>query len=130
MAETYKRSRCGTIISHFTHNYKGNCYKYQYEAETGTSSQPGMHGFLLPTQTVSALSLLDEVTSDLRRGTPTPAFTGGTPTHPVVIRFTGWEPSVAATVTDNAVYTAQWKLDEAYAGLNRTDEPFDGLCRR
>ena len=22
--------------------------------------------------------------------------------------FTGWQPSVAATVTDNAVYTAQW----------------------
>ena len=45
---------------------------------------------------------------------PTPAFTGGTPTRSGYT-FTGWEPSVAATVTDNAVYTAQWKLDEAYA---------------
>ena len=52
---------------------------------------------LLPTQTVSAAaSFADEVTSDLRRGTPTPAFTGGTPTHSGYT-FTGWSPAVAAT---------------------------------
>ena len=66
------------------------------------------------TDGIGGASFADELTRDLRRGTPTPAFTGGTPTRSGYT-FTGWEPSVAATVTDNAVYTAQWKPDEAYA---------------
>ena len=48
----------------------------------------------------------DQTTADLHVGDTTPAFSG-TPTRSVYT-FTGWEPSVAATVTDNAVYTAQW----------------------
>ena len=48
----------------------------------------------------------DQTTADLHVGDTTPAFSG-TPTRSGYT-FTGWEPSVAATVTDNAVYTAQW----------------------
>ena len=48
----------------------------------------------------------DQTTTDLHVGDTTPAFSG-TPTRSGYT-FTGWEPSVAATVTDNAVYTAQW----------------------
>ena len=48
----------------------------------------------------------DQTTADLHVGDITPAFSG-TPTRSGYT-FTGWEPSVAATVTDNAVYTAQW----------------------
>ena len=48
----------------------------------------------------------DQTTADLHVGDTTPAFSG-TPTRSGYT-FTGWEPSVAATVTDNAVYTEQW----------------------
>ena len=48
----------------------------------------------------------DQTTADLHVGDTTPAFSG-TPTRSGYT-FTGWEPSVAATVTDNGVYTAQW----------------------
>ena len=48
----------------------------------------------------------DQTTADLHVGDTTPAFSG-TPTRSGYT-FTGWEPSVAETVTDNAVYTAQW----------------------
>jgi len=48
----------------------------------------------------------DQTTADLHVGDTTPAFSG-IPTRSGYT-FTGWEPSVAATVTDNAVYTAQW----------------------
>ena len=48
----------------------------------------------------------DQTTADLHVGDTTPAFSG-TPTRSGYT-FTGWQPSVAATVMDNAVYTAQW----------------------
>ena len=48
----------------------------------------------------------DQTTAGLHVGDTTPAFSG-TPTRSGYT-FTGWQPSVAATVTDNAVYTAQW----------------------
>ena len=48
----------------------------------------------------------DQTTAGLHVGDTTPAFSG-TPTRSGYT-FTGWEPSVADTVTDNAVYTAQW----------------------
>ena len=50
----------------------------------------------------------DDVHSDLEKDTPTPAFSGGTPTRKGFV-FDGWNPEVAETVTDNATYTAQWK---------------------
>ena len=55
---------------------------------------------------VDGIVFADQTTADLHVGDTTPAFSG-TPTRSGYT-FTGWEPSVAATVTDNAVYTAQW----------------------
>ena len=55
---------------------------------------------------VDGAAFRDQTTTGLHSGDPTPAFSG-TPTRSGYT-FTGWQPSVAATVTDNAVYTAQW----------------------
>ena len=113
--ETYSVADAEPYLSHFTHNHKEIITDTDYTAETGTSSQAkslvlyrAIQKFSVTyTDGIGGTSFADEVTSDLRRGTPTPAFTGGTPTRSGYT-FTGWEPSVAATVTDNAVYTAQW----------------------
>ena len=113
--ETYSVADAEPYLSHFTHNHKEIITDTDYTAETGTSSQAKslvLYGAIQKfsvtyTDGIGGTSFADEVTSDLRRGTPTPAFTGGTPTRSGYT-FTGWEPSVAATVTGNAVYTAQW----------------------
>ena len=112
---TYSVADAEPYLSHFTHNHKEIITDTDYTAKTGTSSQAKslvLYGAIQKfsvtyTDGIGGTSFADEVTSDLRRGTPTPAFTGGTPTRSGYT-FTGWEPSVAATVTDNAVYTAQW----------------------
>ena len=49
----------------------------------------------------------DQVYSNLTSGDATPAFVG-TPTRPGYT-FKGWNPTVAATVTGNATYTAIWE---------------------
>lgn len=54
----------------------------------------------------------DQVRSGLSAGSETPAFEGGTPSREGYV-FTGWSPSVAQTVTENAVYTATWAETEA-----------------
>ena len=113
--ETYSVADAEPYLSHFTHNHKEIITDTDYTAVTGTSSQAKslvLYGAIQKfsvtyTDGIGGTSFADEVTSDLRRGTPTPAFTGGTPTRSGYT-FTGWEPSVAATVTNNAVYTAQW----------------------
>ena len=113
--ETYSVADAEPYLSHFTHNHKEIVTNTEYEAETGASSQAKslvLYGAIQKysvtyTDGIGGASFADEVTSDLRRGTPTPAFTGGTPTHSGYT-FTGWSPAVAATVTANAVYTAQW----------------------
>ena len=56
----------------------------------------------------------NQTTTGLHSGDPTPAFSG-TPTRSGYT-FTGWQPSVAATVTDNAVYTAQWAKNSSSSG--------------
>ena len=48
----------------------------------------------------------DQVYSDLRKDSTTPAF-NGTPTR-TGYTFAGWKPEVAETVTANATYTAKW----------------------
>ena len=113
--ETYSVADAEPYLSHFTHNHKEIITDTDYTAETGTSSQAkslvlyrAIQKYSVTyTDGIGGTSFADEVTSDLRRGTPTPAFTGGTPTRSGYT-FTGWSPAVAATVTDNAVYTAQW----------------------
>ena len=113
--ETYSVIDAEPYLAHFTHNHKEIITDTDYKAETGASSQAGslvLYGAIQKysvtyTDGIGGASFADEVTSDLRRGTPTPAFTGGTPTRSGYT-FTGWSPVVAATVTANAVYTAQW----------------------
>ena len=51
---------------------------------------------------------MDDVHSDLEKDTPTPAFSGDTPTRKGFV-FDGWNPEVAETVTEDVTYTAQWK---------------------
>lgn len=60
------------------------------------------------TDGVGGKAFKDDVHSDLEKDTPTPAFSGDTPTRKGFV-FDGWNPEVAETVTDNATYTAQWK---------------------
>ena len=52
----------------------------------------------------------DQVYSNLINGDNTPSFSG-TPTRDGY-KFTGWEPTVAETVTGNATYKAKWEKEE------------------
>ena len=62
----------------------------------------------------------DQVYSDLRKDSTTPAF-NGTPTR-TGYTFAGWEPEVAETVTETVTYAAKWHVTPhniyAYARLN------------
>ena len=60
------------------------------------------------TDGVDEKAFKDDVHSDLEKDTPTPAFSGGTPTRKGFV-FDGWNPEVAETVTEDVTYTAQWK---------------------
>lgn len=60
------------------------------------------------TDGVGGRAFEDDVHSDLEKDTPTPAFSGGTPTRKGFV-FDGWTPEVAETVTKDVTYTAQWK---------------------
>lgn len=62
----------------------------------------------------------DQVYADLTAGTATPKF-DGTPTR-VGYFFAGWNPAVADTVTDNATYTATWKVDSNNNGKPDDEE--------
>ena len=62
----------------------------------------------------------DQVYSDLRKDSTTPAF-NGTPTR-TGYTFAGWDPEVAETVTANATYTAKWTPVEP-----TRDDIFDAL---
>ena len=57
---------------------------------------------------VDGKAFKDDVHSDLEKDTPTPAFSGDTPTRKGFV-FDGWNPEVAETVTEDVTYTAQWK---------------------
>lgn len=63
----------------------------------------------------------DQVYSDLRKDSTTPAF-NGTPTH-TGYTFAGWEPKVAETVTETVTYAAKWTpveptRDDIFKALN------------
>lgn len=60
------------------------------------------------TDGVDGKAFKDDVHSDLEKDTPTPAFSGGTPTRKGFV-FDGWNPEVAETVTEDVTYIAQWK---------------------
>lgn len=57
----------------------------------------------------------DQVYSDLRKDSTTPAF-NGTPTR-TGYTFAGWEPVVAATVTETVTYVAKWEAKKANVHL-------------
>ena len=121
--ETYSVADAEPYLAHFTHNHKEIITDTDYTAETGASSPAKslvLYGTIKKysvtyTDGIGGASFADEVTGDLRRGTPTPAFSAGTPTRSGYT-FNGWSPAVAATVTDNAVYTAQWKKNSSGGG--------------
>ena len=62
----------------------------------------------------------DKTFTDLAKDSATPAF-GENPTRTGYV-FAGWNPEVAETVTDNAVYTAAWKADRNNNGIADEDE--------
>lgn len=57
----------------------------------------------------------DQVYSDLRKDSATPAF-NGTPTR-TGYTFAGWEPEVAETVTQTVIYVAKWEAKKANVHL-------------
>lgn len=57
----------------------------------------------------------DQVYSDLRKDSTTPAF-NGTPTR-TGYTFAGWEPEVAETVTKTVTYVAKWEAKKANVHL-------------
>lgn len=57
----------------------------------------------------------DQVYSDLRKDSTTPAF-NGTPTR-TGYTFAGWEPEVAETVTETVTYVAKWEAKKANVHL-------------
>ena len=137
--EAYSVADAEPYLAHFTHNHKEIITDTDYTAETGASSQAKslvLYGAIQKysvtyTDGIGGASFADEVTSDLRRGTPTPAFTGGTPTHSgytaqwVPIGGGGEDPygnlTVSKTVTGKAGDTEQKftftvKLDRAISG--------------
>lgn len=61
------------------------------------------------TDGVDGEEVFTDQTFNVEKGSATPAFIG-TPTRSGYT-FTGWNPAVSATVTDNQVYTATWVAD-------------------
>lgn len=91
---------------------------YKYDKETGWKLQSDEYldttcGEVTPstftvtyTDGVDGKFFEDVVFSDLKSGVATPAF-GKDPYHPGYT-FTGWQPEVAATVTETVTYVAKW----------------------
>lgn len=72
------------------------------------------------TDGVDGEEIFKDQTYTVEAGKATPAF-NGTPARDGYT-FTGWSPAVAATVTGNAAYTAQWEKAAAAATGNATNE--------
>ena len=62
----------------------------------------------------------NQVYNNLLSGTYTPAF-NGTPTRTDYV-FGGWDPAVAAKVTESKTYTATWKVDANGNGIADDEE--------
>lgn len=71
----------------------------------------------------------DQIIKDIPEDSPTPAFSGSTKREGYT--FKGWTPTVDATVTQDAVYTADWEKNkytvtyESNGGTNTTPETVD-----
>jgi len=62
------------------------------------------------TDGVAEETVFEDQSTTVNKNAQTPAF-NGTPTRDGYT-FTGWDPEVADTVTDNVTYTAQWKKND------------------
>ncbi len=112
----------------YSDNLKSNINNYIHiylavpaAAEYTVTYTDGVNGAVFADQTYT-----------VKEGDPTPAFVGE-PTRKGYA-FTGWQPEVAATVTDNATYTAQWIAEPAVpSGSNSIIELFSSTappCRK
>ena len=107
----------------YSDNLKSNINNYIHiylavpaAAEYTVTYTDGVNGAVFADQTYT-----------VKEGDPTPAFVGE-PTRKGYA-FTGWQPEVAATVTDNATYTAQWIAEPAVpSGSNSIIELFKFHC--
>ena len=108
----------------YSDNLKSNINNYIHiylavpaAAEYTVTYTDGVNGAVFADQTYT-----------VKEGDPTPAFVGE-PTRKGYA-FTGWQPEVAVTVTDNATYTAQWKLAQPAtpSGSNSIKELFKFHC--
>ena len=67
----------------------------------------------------------DQVYTDLAKDSATPAFNGEPAREGYT--FKGWQPAVAATVTETVTYVAQWEVDNSVARLESTGTEYDTL---
>ena len=67
----------------------------------------------------------DQVYADLAKDSATPAFVGEPAREGYT--FKGWQPAVAATVTETVTYVAQWEVDNSVARLESTGAKYDTL---
>ena len=67
----------------------------------------------------------DQVYADLAKDSATPAFVGEPAREGY--NFKGWQPAVAATVTETVTYVAQWEVDNSVARLESTGAKYDTL---
>ena len=67
----------------------------------------------------------DQVYADLAKDSATPAFVGEPAREGY--NFKGWQPAVAATVTETVTYVAQWEVDNSVARLESTGAEYDTL---
>ena len=72
------------------------------------------------TDGVKGKAFADQVYDNLLSGTATPAF-NGTPTRTGYV-FGGWNPAVAAKVTESKIYSATWKPDTNGNGIADDNE--------
>ena len=67
----------------------------------------------------------DQVYTDLAKDFATPAFNGEPAREGYT--FKGWQPAVAATVTETVTYVAQWEVDNSVARLESTGAKYETL---
>lgn len=127
--EAYNSKLAGRVGQHYleenepefqtvTWYYRAGENKWKYIADdapiyidiTHTAPTPEVKEFTVTyTDGVENEEVFADQTYTVKEGNPTPAF-NGTPTR-TGYKFLGWEPTVATTVTGNAVYTATWELE-------------------
>ena len=96
-----------------------------YTANFKTAAEPSTYTVTY-TDGVEGAAFANQVYKDLAKDSATPAF-NGTPAREGY-KFAGWQPEVAATVTADATYTAQWEEDKSVARLESTGAEYETLA--